>query len=140
MLIKSVTAQDTVAIKLITVDTNFVAGSQIKIAFKTSKKGNYKLYCSNSYGATILNSTSEDNDIIFNIPEFISSKKGAIHWKLITSKTLLTGQVYVIAKDVPKPATLKVLLAAISVIVWPLKPANFPAGICLALSSKIMSQ
>ncbi len=102
MLIKLVSAQDNETIKLVTDKTNFVAGTQITLAFKATKKENYKLYCANSYGATVLKATLENKNIIFKIPFYISNKKGVIHWKLIGINTLLKGQLYIVAKDSPK--------------------------------------
>ena len=46
----------------------------------------------------------------------------------------------IIAKEVPKPATLKVLLAAIRVTLLLAKLASRPAGICFTPGSKIKSQ
>ncbi len=69
-----------------TVQKEFVAGTNIQLIFASPQKKDYQLYCSNSYGSTIIASTLKNNNLIFNIPKHFCSKKGIINWQIVGTK------------------------------------------------------
>lgn len=99
----SMTAQNTLT--LVTQETQFVAGSIILLKFKTSSMTNHQLYCTNSYGSTLLKSELSDGAVIFKMPKHIVDKTGVVGWKIIGSKESVSGKFMIVPK--PKPVTLE---------------------------------
>ena len=84
-------------IKLLTTQTEYEAGSTILLRFSSSENVIPKLYCSGSYGSTIVTSTNEDTTLTYSIPKNISNKTGQVQWKLLRDdKTTLSGQFEII--------------------------------------------
>jgi hypothetical protein len=79
-------------IKLLTTQTVFEAGSPIVLKFSVSENVQPKLYCSGSYGSTIITPLIEDTTLFYTIPKSISKKTGQVHWKLINDAISLSGQ------------------------------------------------
>lgn len=93
-------------IKLITHKTNFEAGSVIKLEFASSIPVNPMMYCTNSYGSTIIQPVLNQKKLTYFIPKHISNKKGIIAWKLIHDHNSISGQLTITAKiDVTKMET-----------------------------------
>jgi hypothetical protein len=77
---------------LLTTQTEFEAGSTIVLKFSTSEGVQPKLYCSGSYGSTIVTPSIEDSTLLYTIPKNISKKTGQVHWKLLNDAIALSGQ------------------------------------------------
>mgnify|MGYP000029172551 CR=1 FL=1 len=99
----SVTAQN--AITLLTQEKQFVAGSTNLLEFKTSNRTSYQLYCTNSYGSTLLNSEFNNGTVVFKIPAYIGNKTGVVGWKIIGSTESISGKFTITPKQ--KPASLE---------------------------------
>ncbi|QCE41535.1 hypothetical protein [Psychroserpens sp. NJDZ02] len=83
---------DTVnTIVLITTQTNYQAGNPIVLKFTTSTAKKPLLYCSNSYGSTLVSAILKNNTLHYNIPENITRKRGINTWKLLDKNTRLSG-------------------------------------------------
>lgn len=88
-------AQDKITI--VTKKTQFVAGNSIELAFKTTSKKEYKLYCTNSYGTTLLSSKNKNNRLLFKIPSAITNKIGVVNWQIIG--TSISGKFTITSKE-----------------------------------------
>lgn len=78
--------------QLLTTQTAFEAGSTIILKFSASEGVRPKLYCSSSYGSTIVTPSIQGNMLLFTIPKNISKKTGQVQWKLLNEATPLSGQ------------------------------------------------
>lgn len=100
--------------KLLTLQKTFKTGDSISLFFSTQHNISSFLYCSNSYGSTLLTAQKvEENKIVFNIPHFISNKRGTVNWKLIQNGKNISGNLNIIPKD--KPKTLETYLGPPSI-------------------------
>ena len=79
-------------IKLLTTQTDFKVGSSVILKFSSSTTKSV-LYCSNSYGSTLVNPTFEDDMLQYHIPQHMSNKIGVINWQLINNTQTLSGQI-----------------------------------------------
>ena len=86
-------------IKTLSLATSYKAGSIIELTFLNPKKSIPFLYCSNSYGTTLVLPNQKKDTLKYLIPTFISNKLGVVNWKLATEKTPLQGSFYVHSKD-----------------------------------------
>ncbi|WCC43893.1 hypothetical protein PJW08_08620 [Tenacibaculum finnmarkense] len=93
------TAQNT--IKLLTQQKDFIAGDTIHLKFNSNNTKIYQIYCSNSYGSTLLNSEINNDTIIFKIPPYLSNKIGVLNWKIVNDKNNISGQFKIIPKHNP---------------------------------------
>tara|TARA_B100000767_G_scaffold192037_1_gene179228 strand:+ start:2601 stop:3800 length:1200 start_codon:yes stop_codon:yes gene_type:complete len=105
-IIHTIVGQD--SLKLITKEKLFVAGNPLVIEFITTTNTDYKLYCTNSYGSTILDSEIKDDKVFFKIPNYISNKKGVLSWSIINTKNPVFGQFQIISKE--KPTSMETYL------------------------------
>lgn len=87
-------------LKLLSTKKEFLAGTLIQLKFNTHKSTKYKLYCANSYGSTIITPSKKDS-LIFDIPMFLSKKKGIINWSLINTEKVLSGKITITAQNKP---------------------------------------
>lgn len=85
-------------IKLLTTETHFEVGNTIVLKFSTSKTKKPQLYCSNSYGSTLISAVLNTNDLEYIIPENISKKIGLVSWKLLNNTTSISGSFNINAK------------------------------------------
>jgi len=76
---------------LLTSEKVFEAGSEIVLSFATSTNLKPQLYCSNSYGNTLVTPDLKNKTLTYSIPEFITKKRGIVFWKLITEKEEISG-------------------------------------------------
>lgn len=90
-------------LELINTDSIFVAGSNVVLKFTSLNLISSHLYCSNSYGSTVINPTFEDDVLSFQIPSFITKNAGLINWTLKTESNNFSGQF----KIIPKPEVVK---------------------------------
>ena len=78
--------------ELLTTQTEFEAGSEIVLKFSSSEAIKPFLYCSNSYGSTLVTPFFESNTLNYSIPVSISNKIGVVNWKLFHDKTSQSGK------------------------------------------------
>jgi hypothetical protein len=101
----SFSAQETTidqSISLVSTKNKFVAGDKVILEFTSKKESSLQLYCSNSYGSSLVESKISDNKINFEIPSFLSKKKGIISWKIINSSQAIFGNITILSKIQPK--------------------------------------
>lgn len=92
----------------------FNAGNEISLAFSGTQNDSIKLYCSNSYGSTILKSSRvNNNEIQYTFPQYISNKTGVVNWKLLVDEKPLLGNFTIIPKK--QPITLETYLGPPSI-------------------------
>ena len=104
-IIVSFLAQETTikqtSISLLSTKTEFIAGNEITLKFEVKKDTIYQLYCSNSYGSSVLESKALNQKIAFKIPSFLSKKRGIISWKFINSNETVTGNISILSQQQP---------------------------------------
>lgn len=88
-------------LELITTDSVFEAGNDVTLKFSSSQVVTTHLYCSNSYGSTLITPTFEEDNISFKIPSFITKKSGLVHWKLKTTSNTFIGKFKIIPNKSP---------------------------------------
>tara|TARA_B100000787_G_scaffold168872_1_gene158577 strand:- start:6739 stop:7953 length:1215 start_codon:yes stop_codon:yes gene_type:complete len=101
----SFSAQETTfdeSISLVSTKNKFVAGDKVTLEFTSKKESSLQLYCSNSYGSSLVESKISDNKINFEIPSFLSKKKGIISWRIINSSKAIFGNITILSKIQPK--------------------------------------
>ena len=79
-------------IELLTTQTDFKVGANIVLKFSISEVEQPLLYCSNSYGSTVISSTLKNNTLDYFIPENITKKIGVVNWKLLAKNESISGQ------------------------------------------------
>ncbi len=84
---------------LLTTDISYEAGSQIDLQFSSSTETTPPLYCSNSYGSTIIIPTLENNVLHYKIPSHLSYKSGLVNWTLVDKDASLLGQFQITSKQ-----------------------------------------
>ncbi|WP_370397977.1 hypothetical protein [Tenacibaculum dicentrarchi] len=104
------TAQD---ITLLSKEKQFIAGDTIHLKFNTNSTKKHQMYCTNSYGSTLLNSEVINNKMFFKIPTYISNKTGVLNWKILNNKDNISGKFKIIPK--PKPVSLETYLGPPSI-------------------------
>ncbi|ULC60342.1 hypothetical protein MBM09_04975 [Flaviramulus sp. BrNp1-15] len=80
-----------VDIKLLTAQIDYEVGSRVILKFSTSENVKPLLYCSNSYGSTLVSPTFESNTLEYTIPKNITHKIGVVNWKLLQDGVSLSG-------------------------------------------------
>lgn len=83
--------ESTIDIKLLTTHTNYEVGNNIVLKFSTSETVKPLLYCSNSYGSTLVSPSFESNQLEYSIPKNITKKTGVVSWKLLQKDVSLSG-------------------------------------------------
>ncbi|MCD8404817.1 hypothetical protein LNI88_05425 [Tenacibaculum dicentrarchi] len=86
-------------ITLLSKEKQFITGDTILLKFNANSAKKHQMYCSNSYGSTLLNSEIINNKIIFKIPPYLSNKSGILNWKII--KNNISGQFKIVPKQQP---------------------------------------
>ncbi|MBU2927789.1 hypothetical protein [Winogradskyella psychrotolerans] len=84
-------SETTQPIQLITTQTDYNVGDSVVLKFSTSEGEHPLLYCSNSYGSTLVTAELNANTLQYKIPENITKKIGAVSWKLLDKTTSLSG-------------------------------------------------
>ncbi|KOY52851.1 hypothetical protein [Polaribacter dokdonensis] len=96
-----VSAQNSIDIKLLNDTTTYVVGDSIVLKFKTTNTKSLQLYCANSYGNTLVQSTINNDVHSFAIPRFLAIKKGVLNWSAFTNKQRITGNISILPKENP---------------------------------------
>lgn len=78
--------------KLLTTQTDYNVGKPIVLKFTASDDQNPLLYCSNSYGSTLVSAIAEDGTLQYIIPENITKKIGVVNWALLDKNKSAAGQ------------------------------------------------
>ncbi|WP_055443988.1 hypothetical protein [Lacinutrix himadriensis] len=81
-------------IQLLTTQTDYAVGNAVVLKFTASEGEKPLLYCSNSYGSTLVSATLKDNALQYIIPQNITRKIGVVHWKLLDENTSISSQFY----------------------------------------------
>lgn len=89
------------SIRLKTEQQNFTAGTTIVLTFSGSEDASIRLYCSNSYGTTLLNPKVITNELQYILPAHISNKAGVVQWKLLNNASSLSGIVHIVPQEQP---------------------------------------
>ncbi|TXD49175.1 hypothetical protein [Polaribacter sp. IC073] len=101
------------AIRLISTTKEFIAGAKIILEFKVEKETKFQLYCSNSYGSSIIESENSGNKISFEIPEFLTKKRGVLSWEVLATKEKVSGNITILS--IQKPVTIETYLGPPSI-------------------------
>lgn len=91
---------------LLTKKEQFNVGVPISLSFENAFNTSYQMYCSSSYGTTLISTRMNGNKLTFHIPKFISSKTGMVSWKIIN--TDISGKFWI--QPTNKPKTLETYL------------------------------
>ena len=86
---------------LISLEKQFVAGSQITLEFEGKRTNKYQIYFSNSYGSTLVESKLKSNRFSFEIPNYLSNKTGVLNWRIIGTKQRTYGQINIVPREKP---------------------------------------
>jgi hypothetical protein len=78
-----------------TTQTEFEAGSPMALKFSTSRETAPLLYCSSSYGSTLIVPTYKSKSLIYDVPFNISSKIGLVNWKLTYKDSSVSGKFHI---------------------------------------------
>ncbi|MCB4807986.1 hypothetical protein LG651_06950 [Tamlana sp. 62-3] len=88
-------AQKNTSVKLLTTKTEFTVGSHIVLKFKNVNNNTPLLYCSNSYGTTLVSGTINNLNLEYTLPENIAKKIGVINWKILDKNYPTSGKLYI---------------------------------------------
>ncbi|ALJ06488.1 hypothetical protein APS56_15695 [Pseudalgibacter alginicilyticus] len=86
-------------IKLLTSQSTFEVGNTIILKFSTSKTEKPLLYCSSSYGSTLVSASLKNNTLNYSIPKNIIKKTGVINWTLLNRNASLSGNLNIKPKQ-----------------------------------------
>ncbi|MEM6722144.1 MAG: hypothetical protein AAF611_22645 [Bacteroidota bacterium] len=88
-------------IRLETTQQEFTAGETIVLTFSGTQDASIKLYCANSYGATIIRPKIENAQLHYRIPTQLTSKIGVVNWELLDKTNSLSGTFNIIPQTQP---------------------------------------
>ena len=104
LIVVSLIAQETMIdsnIDLFAGKNEFVAGDKIILETNIKDKKNIQLFCSNSYGSSIVEPLLINGKLTFEIPSFLAQKKGVLSWKVLTKNQTISGNIRIIALKKP---------------------------------------
>ena len=99
----SISAQESLV--LLTKKESFTVGESISLSFKNTTEKSYKMYCSTSYGTTLLFGSKKKEQLVFDFPQYITAKIGVVNWKIIDFNSSISGQFLI--EPVQKPKSLE---------------------------------
>ncbi|WP_420571119.1 hypothetical protein [Kordia sp.] len=88
-------------IQLETTQREFTAGESIILTFSGTQDASIKLYCSNSYGTTLVNSNLKNGSLQYKLPTQICAKIGVVTWKLLDKTNALSGTIKIHPQTTP---------------------------------------
>ncbi|EDP96721.1 hypothetical protein U8527_00255 [Kordia algicida OT-1] len=88
-------------IRLETSQQEFTAGETIVLTFSGTQDASIVLYCTNSYGTTLVSATAKNNQLQYTIPTQICAKTGIVNWKLLDTKNSLSGTFTIHSQNQP---------------------------------------
>jgi hypothetical protein len=115
-IILSLTAQETIidsTIDLFAGKNKFVAGDKIILETNIEDKRYIQLYCSNSYGSSIVDPIFVNGKLTFEIPSFLAQKRGVLFWKVLTKKETISGTIRILS--IKKPVAIESYLGPPSI-------------------------
>lgn len=77
------TEKTEISARLLTPNSEFIAGQPIQLKFKLNDTSDVKLYIQHSYSKTLLKPIFDKKKAEFKIPKFISQKTGILTWILL---------------------------------------------------------
>ncbi|MFT7442922.1 MAG: hypothetical protein ACI9Q3_001299, partial [Maribacter sp.] len=83
----------------------FVAGDKIILKTNIKDKKNIQLFCSNSYGSSIVEPLLLNGKLTFEIPSFLAQKKGILSWKALIKNQTISGNIRILA--IKKPVVIE---------------------------------
>lgn len=86
---------------LLSSQKEFIVGDEIVLEFNVKKDTLYSLYCTNSYGSTLIESKAIKNKVAFKIPSFLSKKRGVLSWKAINYEKTTFGEILISSQQQP---------------------------------------
>lgn len=89
-------------VSLLTTQKEFRVSDEIFLDFDVKDSKNFNLYCSNSYGSSMIYPDKNDGKLTFRIPTFLSKKRGLLTWKTIGLETNISGSLFVNSLQQPK--------------------------------------
>lgn len=89
-------------ISLLSTKTEFIVGNEIILEFKVKKGTIFQLYCSNSYGSSVVEAKTLNEKIAFKIPDFLSKKRGVLSWEIINAPEEISGTIFILSQQQPK--------------------------------------
>ncbi|GAL62017.1 hypothetical protein [Algibacter lectus] len=104
---------NTASIKLLTSQTDYIVGTNVVLEFSTTDAVQPMLYCSNSYGSTLISPTLENKKLRYQIPANIYKKVGVVNWSLIYKSNTLSGVFHMVPK--PEVATMETYIGPPSI-------------------------
>lgn len=85
-------------IQLVTTQTDYNVGKPIVLKFTATEGEKPLLYCSNSYGSTLVSAIAEEGTLQYIIPENIIKKIGVVNWIILDKNKSTAGQFNIIPK------------------------------------------
>lgn len=99
LILFGATSNDVSVVKATPNKAFFEAGDPILLSFNLPQISKPILYYTNSYGTSAITPKIKGNIVSFNLPQFVSNKKGIVTWKLINqSKTIEEGSFIIKAR------------------------------------------
>ncbi|WP_298767162.1 hypothetical protein [uncultured Polaribacter sp.] len=75
-------------ISLLTLKKDFVVNDDVVLHFNTTSKAKFSMYATNSYGSSLVNGIKKDDKISFQLPTYITRKRGVLHWKVFNNQNI----------------------------------------------------
>lgn len=116
LIVVSFLAQETTigsSITLLSAKKEFIAGDKIILEFNVANNTNFKLYCSNSYGSSVIEPIQLKKKLAFEIPNFLTKKRGIIFWKVLHTQEILSGNINILS--IEQPVTIETYLGPPSI-------------------------
>ncbi|WP_452227157.1 hypothetical protein [Lacinutrix cladophorae] len=85
-------------VQLLSTQIEYEVGNAVILKFTASEDEKPLLYCSNSYGSTLVTAIVKDNAFQYEIPQNITKKMGVVNWKLLKGNKSISGQFYMNSK------------------------------------------
>ncbi|KGL63827.1 hypothetical protein [Polaribacter sp. Hel1_85] len=101
------------SVSLLSTQISFNVNDDVILDFKVKKDTILQLYCSNSYGSTVLKSKVLDQKASFKVPRFLSKKRGILTWKTINTDELISGNISIHSQQ--QPTTIETYLGPPSI-------------------------
>ncbi|WAC01348.1 hypothetical protein N7U66_14910 [Lacinutrix neustonica] len=84
--------ETTNSFKLITTETEYEVGNSIVLKFSSAQSEKPLLYCSNSYGSTLVSASIKNEILEYTFPKNITQKTGIVNWTLLEETNSISGQ------------------------------------------------
>lgn len=82
---------------LLSESSSFEAGKPVVLKFASEDGTAPLLFCSSSYGTTLVTPTVNNDTVSYTFPKIVSTKKGLINWHLINTE--IDGKIFIHAKQ-----------------------------------------